>query len=75
MFHDLPSTRPQPEYLEAPEDSFSPLTAVHMANYFCQDANRHELDAMNPQPELDSAYLEMLKVTDRVEEWYELCMA
>ena len=74
MFHDLPSSRPEPDYVEAPEDGFSPMTAVHMANYICQSENEHELDSMNPDPDVDAVYLELLGLSDRVTEWYDLCL-
>lgn len=74
MFHDLPSSRPDPEYVEAPEGDFSPLTAVHVANYFSQDETRHELDTLNPDMEIDTVHLELLGLTDRLGAWWDICM-
>lgn len=51
-------------------DSFSPLTAVHVANVYVNDLNRQT--GVTSCVEVDLEYLERLKMVDRVDEWREL---
>ncbi len=52
--------------------TFSPLTAVHVANVLQQDKTEHKTG--HARAEIDTAYLERLKMTDRVPVWQELAM-
>lgn len=73
-FHDIPSSRPEPEYVETYNEGFTPLTAVHVANYFCRAENAHEFDNLNPDAEVDSVYLELEGFLDKLSRWWDLCV-
>ncbi len=71
-FHDFPSHLPERDYEAAAADlDFSPLTAVHVANYFCEDSQKAHYGC--PECELDRAYLEAAGFLDEVEFWWEQC--
>lgn len=55
-FHDLPST--------SDETEFSPLTAVHLASAI-------DIQSCTGVPEYDRAYLERLKLLDRLDHWVQ----
>ncbi|PCJ60067.1 MAG: two-component system response regulator [Candidatus Hydrogenedentota bacterium] len=61
-FHNYPSS--------CPEQGFSALTALHVANYFCEDSD-DDLDTDSQV--IDTEYLEEIELMDRVELWYDLC--
>jgi HD-like signal output (HDOD) protein/ActR/RegA family two-component response regulator len=61
-FHTYPSS--------CPEQEFTSLTAVHVANYFCEDSEDEESLEAN---KIDTDHLEILELTDRMEEWYDIC--
>lgn len=67
--HFFPSGSPDRGYESFDEPTFSPLTAVHMANYFCED--EEEVDAA--KAEVDTFYLEKLGLSDRVPIWWDIC--
>jgi HD-like signal output (HDOD) protein len=71
-FHDFPSHMPQEDYEThtAPLE-FSPLTSVHVANYFCESDQRSHYGC--PEAELDREYLEKAQLLDRIEAWWKLC--
>lgn len=71
-FHDFPSHLPERDYEAAAANvDFSPLTAVHVANYFCEDSQKAHYGC--PECELDRAYLEAAGLLDEVEFWWEQC--
>lgn len=62
-FHNDPS-------LCSNQESFSSLTAVHVANYFCEDQDEKTVvDAQG----IDTTHLELLGLTSHMEEWYDIC--
>ncbi len=71
-FHDLPSGVPEEDYPSlVPEHGFTPLTAVHIANYFCEDERRAAYGCV--EGEIDSFYMERLGFMDNLEEWWRVC--
>lgn len=50
--------------------SFCPLTAVHAANFFCEESDPGPL----PSAPLDSHYIETLGLSLRVEKWRQACL-
>lgn len=74
-YHYYPSGRPESFYSSTSEDEvggFDALTAVHVANFFCEgkEAKEHDL-----KPEIDAVYLERLGLSERVDRWYDVCFA
>jgi len=65
-FHDLPSRSPEEMYTSQPEHAFSPLLAVHIANYFCDNDPFTET-------EIDDVTLQRLNLSEKVETWWDLC--
>lgn len=65
-WHDYPSLCPEDAYATTNRTGFSTLTAVHVANYFCEDDEFAEA-------EVDHVHLNMLGLTDRMEDWLNLC--
>ena len=68
--HFFPSGDPDEMYTFEEEESFTPLTAVHVANYFCEEEAATEDYG---KAELDMVYLEGLKLGDHVGHWWDLC--
>jgi HD-like signal output (HDOD) protein len=58
---------------QCPADSFSPLTAVHVANVFEREA--HGAGGAWGVPELDMEYLGKLGLSEKVEEWRDACLS
>ncbi len=53
------------------EERISTLTAIHVANYLCE-----EDDPMIPdqaKAEIDNEHLEAIGMMERMEEWWEVC--
>jgi hypothetical protein len=72
-FHDLPSSIPEEEYPSmVPEHGFTPLMAVHVGNYFCEDERRSAYGCL--EGDIDSFYLERLGFMDKVPQWLEICL-
>ena len=72
-FHDLPSGVPEEEYPSmVPEHGFTPLMAVHVANYFCEDERSAAYGGI--EGDIDSFYLERLDFMDKLPEWLETCL-
>ncbi len=69
--HFFPSGEPDEMYTFEEEDEFAPLTAVHVANYFCED--EESTDDEYGKAELDMDYLEGLGVDVHVSDWWDLC--
>lgn len=69
-YHFYPSTRPEAIYLDEEEAEFEPLTAVHVANYFCEEEDASPDDLITP---IDMTYLEEIGLGDRVGPWYDAC--
>ena len=77
-FHALPTACPDqafPDVVlaamdEEPEEPFSPLVAVHVANYLCEDdEGMHEDKRIN----LDTPYLNRLGLVEKVGDWWDIC--
>lgn len=68
--HFFPSGDPDEMYTVEEEENFTPLTAVHVANYFCEEEATTEEYG---KAELDMIYLEGLELDDRVGHWWDLC--
>jgi putative nucleotidyltransferase with HDIG domain len=68
-WHDYPSLCPEDAYAtSSSRTGFSSLTAVHVANYFCEDDEFAEA-------EVDHVHLSMLGLIDRMEDWLNLCFS
>lgn len=71
-YHDYPSMVPEKNYPSAvPEHGFTPLTAVHVANYFCEDERAKAYGAA--EAEADTVFLDRLGFTEKLEEWWDVC--
>lgn len=72
-FHDFPSHLPDQDYTAntAPL-AFPPLAAVHVANYFCEEAQVSHYGV--PEATLDREYLEGAGLIDRLEAWWQGCV-
>jgi HD-like signal output (HDOD) protein len=69
--HFFPSGDEHDLYTFQEDDNFSPLTAVHAANYFCEEA-----EGTNDEygkAGLDMVYLENLGLGEHVPLWWDLC--
>ncbi|MEQ1681239.1 MAG: response regulator [Nitrospira sp.] len=55
---------------DCPGENFSPLTAVHVANVLQQECSQQATEDVLSK--LDMAYLDKLKLTDRLPRWREL---
>jgi HD-like signal output (HDOD) protein len=77
--HYMPSASPDIGYSSFDGDwadkmaRITPLTAVHVANYFCQDGDGDECEAGRARSEIDMYYLDRIGMSDRVEKWWNLC--
>jgi len=71
--HFFPSGTPDEMYgIDTDEEEFSPVTAVHAANYFCEEET--EADDFG-KAELDMVYLESIGLDGNVSHWWDLCRA
>lgn len=71
-FHNLPIAVPEDNYPSGlPEHGFTPLTAVHVANYFCEDEEKVQYGFS--KVEVDTAHLEMLGFTEKLSAWWDAC--
>lgn len=75
-FHIHPSSCPTEDYslVESgyavmEESKFTALTAVHAANYFCEESDA----SVTVKAEADIHYLDRLGYTGKLETWWELC--
>ena len=69
-YHDFPSAVPEKDYPSAmPEHGFTPLTAVHVANYFCEDERKEAFGVL--EGEADIVFLERLGFDARMEAWWD----
>lgn len=75
-FHVFPSACPAEDYslvesgyAVAGESSITALTALHAANYFCEDAD----ESIHAKVEADTAYLERLGLAEKLEHWWDIC--
>ena len=69
--HFFPSGDEHDLYTFQEDDAFSPLTAVHAANYFCEEAEG-TTDEYG-KAGLDMVYLEGLGLGEHVPTWWDLC--
>lgn len=69
--HYFPSGSPEELYEFNPKEGFSPLTAVHIANYFSEEQDLTESDY--GRAELDMVYLERAGLGDRPDVWWDIC--
>ncbi len=74
-YHLYPSAVPEKSYeMAGPgEDTFSSLTAVHVANYLCEDQD--SMIENGAKAEVDSIHLEETQLSNRLEDWYDACYA
>ena len=72
--HFFPSGDPDEMYAveSDDEDCFTPLTAVHAANYFCEEETAADEFG---KAELDMVYLESIEMDGHVSHWWDLCRA
>ncbi len=69
-YHDYPTGLPEEMYpSEVPMSNFTALTAVHVANYFCEDST----DAEQVPTPVDDFFLERLGYTEKMGEWFDEC--
>lgn len=72
-FHDFPVALPEEEYFEGGvKPDFRPLTAVHVANCFCEDERREAYGCT--EADVDNIYLERHGYLELTDEWWKLCM-
>lgn len=75
--HYLPSASGDTGYSSFDEIAFeetpriTPLVAVHVANYFCQEGDQKGDDQAKAL--IDMYYLERIGMSDRIERWWDLC--
>lgn len=71
-FHDFPAAVPEEDYPSGlPDHGFTPLTAVHVANYFCESDENQKYGFA--ETEIDSIHLEQLGFSDLIEKWWDAC--
>lgn len=71
-YHDIPSALPEEEYPSAvPKHGFTPLTGVHVANYFSADERQTAYGCV--EGELDVLYMERTGYSAKLEDWLVLC--
>lgn len=73
-YHLYPSATPDKAYeiVEDP-DAFTTITAVHVANYLCEDQDVMVQDTA--KAEIDNVHLEEIGLSDRLEAWWDCCYA
>ena len=71
-YHDYPSALPEELYGGSPDNQFTSLLAVHVANYFCAD--REGMGDILGGAYLDSDYLIRLGLAERLSRWFDLCV-
>lgn len=69
--HVFPSGYADEMYTFEKDRDFAPLTAVHAANYFAEEAE--SADSEIGKAELDMVYLESLGLESHVSDWWDLC--
>jgi putative nucleotidyltransferase with HDIG domain len=72
-FHDYPSACPEDICDPTAEEGFSPLTALHIANWVAGQASGKQTECL--VPEVDMVYLERIGAADKVMGWYDVCAA
>ena len=68
--HFFPSGDPDEMYTLEEEENFTALTAVHAANYFCEEETATDEYG---KAELDMVYLQGLELDGNVSHWWDLC--
>lgn len=71
-YHYFPSARPIEGYASGESAGFTPITAVHIANYFCEDVDGADIDYEKAQ--VDTTHLEEIGMTDKISLWWDLCI-
>jgi hypothetical protein len=72
-FHDSPSALPEEDYPSGfPANGFTPLVAVHVANYFCSDERESAYGCV--EGDLDTPFIERLGYAEHIEAWVERCL-
>lgn len=70
--HLYPSGRPEKSYdFDEEEQQFAPLTAVHVANYLCEEQDA-EIDS-SAKITVDVVYLEEVEVSGKLNSWWDIC--
>jgi HD-like signal output (HDOD) protein len=70
-YHYFPSAKPAGGYEMSSEVAFSPITAVHIANYFCEDEDSSNVEYAIAS--VDSTHLVELGMSDRISSWWDVC--
>lgn len=74
-YHLYPSATPDRAYEVIDEDAspFTTITAVHVANYLCEDQDIMVQDMA--KAEIDNVHLDEIGKSDRLEAWWDCCFA
>ena len=71
-YYDMPTALPKEVYEESEPEAIVPLTALHVA--FCFAAEGMSKQDRPLAFELDTLYMERVRLMDRLERWWDLCM-
>ena len=71
-WHYYPSSAPVTEFSGKETCKVSPLTAVHVANFFCED-EQDEAGSGFGKAQVDSIHLEEIGLSGRLSVWWDLC--
>ena len=58
-------------YESTDENAFSPITAVHIANYFCEDEDSANVEYASAT--VDNTHLVELGLSDKITIWWDVC--
>lgn len=74
-YHLYPSATPEKAYEVVDEDAplFTTITAVHVANYLCEDQDVMVQDVT--KAEIDNVHLNEIGMSERLEAWWDCCFA
>ena len=70
-YHYFPSAKPVIGYESTDENAFSPITAVHIANYFCEDEDSANVEYASAT--VDNTHLVELGLSDKITIWWDVC--
>lgn len=70
--HFYPSATPDETYESFDDTDFTPLTAVHVANYFSEDNEVGPSGAIPAQ--VDTVHLDRLGLSDKLTIWWDMCL-
>lgn len=74
-YHVYPSSRPEKSYKfdVDDEEQFAPLTAVHVANYLCEEQDT-KIES-KAKIAVDIVYLDKVGVSEKLDFWWDICFA